>query len=405
MGAFDSLRYRDYRLMWFGSIVSNVGTWMQIVALSWYVLQLTGSVFWVGAVNFVNFAPAWFSPFAGVLADRVDRKKILLATQTSMMLTSAGLAILVATGHGSIWPVLLLTFVAGLAFAADAPARHAFFPSLVPRDKMVNAIALNSAQFSLARVIGPAIAGGMIATVGPTPVFWINAGSFLAVLAALAAVRSTFDARAARERPPARLREGLTYAWRHPVIRPMLLSIAVISLFGAPISALLPGFAREVYGRGPQAFGFLTTAMGTGSVLGAVLLGRTGRVSPRIIGAGVALSGAALAAFGATDIFGVGLGLILVFGAAYLFTISATNGQIQTASEDAMRGRVVSLFMVAFGGLFPVGGLVAGAVADRVGVQATTIAGAAVCLAWGLGLVLRWRPQARPQGAAGEIAG
>jgi MFS family permease len=405
VGAFDSLRYRDYRLMWFGSIVSNVGTWMQIVALSWYVLQLTGSLFWVGAVNFANFAPAWLSPFAGVLADRVDRRKILLATQSSMMVTSGALAILVATGHGSIWPVLLLTLVAGLAFAADAPARQAFFPSLVPRDKMVNAIALNSAQFSLARVIGPAIAGAMIATVGPAPVFAINAGSFLAVLAALAAVRSPFDARAVRERPPARLGEGLTYAWRHPVIRPMLLSISVISLFGAPITALLPGFAREVYGRGPQAFGFLTTAMGTGSVLGAVLLGRAGRISPRIIGAGVALSGLALAAFGATVIFAVGLGLILVFGGAYLFTISATNGQIQTASEDAIRGRVVSLFMVAFGGLFPVGSLVAGAVAERLGVQVTTIAGAGLCMAWGLGLVMRWRAPPPPHGAAGEFAG
>jgi MFS family permease len=405
VGAFDSLRYRDYRLMWFGSIVSNVGTWMQIVALSWYVLQLTGSVFWVGAVNFANFAPAWLSPFAGVLADRVDRRKILLATQSSMMVTSAALAILVATGHGSIWPVLLLTLVAGFAFAADAPARQAFFPSLVPRDKMVNAIALNSAQFILARVIGPAIAGAMIATVGPAPVFAINAGSFLAVLVALAAVRSPFDARAVRERPRARLGEGLTYAWRHPVIRPMLLSISVISLFGAPITALLPGFAREVYGRGPQAFGFLTTAMGTGSVLGAVLLGGAGQISPRIIGAGVALSGLALAAFGAAAIFAVGLGLIGVFGGAYLFTISATNGQIQTASEDAIRGRVVSLFMVAFGGLFPVGSLVAGAVAERFGVQVTTIAGAGLCTAWGLGLVMRWRAPPHPHGAAGDIVG
>jgi MFS family permease len=404
MGAFEALRYRDYRIIWIGSILSNSGTWMQFVGLSWYVLELTGSVFWVGAVNFVNFAPAWLSPIAGAMADRFDRRRILMVTQSTSMVASLALGTLVVTGTGSIWPVMAVTLLSGLAFAADAPARHAFFPSLVPREKMVNAIALNSAQFSLARVVGPAIAGPLVATVGAGPVFWINAVSYLFVLGALAAVPSRFRPTPPEERTPVRVRDGLAYAWRHPVIRPLLVSIAVASLFAAPISTLLPQFSKEVFGRGARGFGFLTAAMGTGSVLGAMLLGRFGRLSPRRIGVALATAGISLIVFAAVGLFGVGMATMLVFGMAYLYTISATNGQLQTTSDDAFRGRVLALFMVAFGGIFPLGSLIGGAVADRIGVQATTIAGASACLLWGLGMVVRTYPRELIRGMPGRLA-
>jgi MFS family permease len=377
--------------MWAGSVLSNTGTWMMWVALSWHVLQLTGSAFWVAAINFANFFPMWLSPLGGVLADRFDRKKVLLVTQSVMMVDGLALALLTQTGHATLWPVLGLTLILGFTFAADAPARHALFPSLVPRDAMVNAIALNSAQFSMARVIGPAIAGPIIALAGVAPVFWINGASFLAVLGALWLVRSPYRG-AQPGRPRITLVDGIRYAWRHPVVRVMLIAITVYSLFGAPIQALLPVFADEVFGRGARGFGVLAAAMGTGSVLGAFLLGRSSRVTPRVVGIGLAVAGASLIAFAAVPSFPVAVPLVFAFGGAYLFTISAANSQIQTSVDDAVRGRVVSLFMTVFGGIFPVGGLIGGAVADRVGAPITTLVGASVVLLWGLGLAWRaWR--------------
>jgi MFS family permease len=393
MGAFHSLRYRDYRLMWIGSVLSNTGTWMMWVALSWHVLQLTHSALWVGAINFANFFPMWLSPLGGVLADRFDRKKVLLVTQAVMMADGAALAILAQTGNASLVLTFALTLVLGFTFAADAPARHAFFPSLVPREALVNAVALNSAQFSVGRVVGPAIAGPLVATVGVTPVFWINAISFLFVLGALWLVRSPYRG-AAAGRAGASLVEGIRYAWRHPVVRALLLAITVYSLFGAPIQALLPVFADEVFLRGARGFGLLAAVMGAGSVVGAIVLGRSTRVTYRMIGIGLALSGASLIAFAAVPWFFAAVPLIFVFGAGFLFTVSAMNGQIQLAVDDAVRGRVVSLFMTVLGGAFPVGSLLGGAIADRIGAPATTIAGAVVVLAWGLGLVFWSRRQA-----------
>lgn len=382
MGAFHSLRYRDYRLMWVGSALSNAGTWMMWVALSWHVLQLTHSAFWVGAINFANFFPMWLSPLGGVLADRFDRKKVLLVTQSVMMVDGALLAVLAQLGRATLVPTLVLTLVLGFTFAADAPARHAFFPSLVPRDAMVNAIALNSAQFSLARVVGPAIAGPLVATVGVTPVFWINAASFAFVLGALWLVRSPYRG-AAPGRPGASLVEGLRYAWRHPLVRALLVAIGVYSFFGAPIQALLPVFAEDVFDRGARGFGVLAAVMGAGSVVGALVLGRLGRVSPRLIAGGLALSGFALLGFASVPWFAVAVPLMFVFGAGYLFMVSAVSGQIQTAVDDAVRGRVVSVLMMLFGGVFPVGSLIGGAVADRIGAQTTVLVGAIVVIGWG----------------------
>jgi MFS family permease len=398
MTAFRSLRYRDYRLVWTGAIISNTGTWMQNVALSWYVLQLTGSAFWVGAVTFFNFVPMWLSPLGGVLADRFDRRRILLVTQSAMMVAALVLGVVSAAEGAGIVAVMLLTLLSGLAFAVDAPTRQAFFPSLVPREAMVNAIALNSAQFSLARVIGPAIGGVLVATVGVTPVFWVNAASFLAVLGALAAVRSrpvaaSPDAR----RTPSGLRAGLRYAWRDPMVRVLILSVAVLSVFASPVSALLPVYARDVFGRGAGGFGLLAAALGVGSVIGAVALGRLGRVRPGMIAAGLALAGIALVGLALSRIFVLGLVAMLVFGAAYLFAISATNSQIQISVDESVRARVLGLFLLAFGGLFPLGSLVAGAVATRIGVETTTIAGAAICVVWGAGLAWRWRRVPRPE--------
>lgn len=405
MATFESLRYRDFRLLWTGATFSNVGTWMQNVALSWYVLVLTGSPFWVGAVTFATFIPMVLAPLGGITADRLDRRKVLLATQCFLMLDAAALAALAQTGHATLWAVLTLTLGVGVAYALNAPTWHAFVANLVPRHALVNAVALNSAQFSVARVVGPAIAGTLIAAAGLTVVFWINAASFVAVLVALFRIRPRAVPATRGATPAARLATGVRYAWGDPTVRAMILSIGVFSFFGAPISALLPVYARDVFHRGPGAFGSLAAAMGLGAVIGALALGRLGRASQPIIGGALVVLGAALTAFAGAPVYGAGLALMVVVGSAYLFAVSGINSAIQTTVDDGVRGRVMSLFMLAFGALFPLGSLAAGAVADRVGVVLPTVASAAACGLWGLGLVQRWRRRVarelRPASAAG----
>src|SRR5205809_2113197 len=243
---------------------------MQSIALAWFVFLLTRSAFWVSFVTFVNFVPTVLSPIGGVYTDRLDRKRILLATQTFLMADAVVLAVLAWMHHATLFAVMALTFGQGLAFAFNGPTWQAFVPSLVPPDAMVNAIALNSGQFSLARVIGPAIAGVIIASYsdGAAVVFTMNAVSFLTVIGALLMMRTRPIAVAQRERVRDLLRTGLAYTWQNRRIRAMIATIAVVSFFAAPAGALLPVFAAKVYGRGAGSYGSLAAALGVGSVAG-----------------------------------------------------------------------------------------------------------------------------------------
>jgi MFS family permease len=395
MGSFDSLRYRDYRLLWTGAVLSNIGTWMQAIALSWYVFELTHSAFWVSFVTFANFVPAVFAPIGGVYTDRMDRKLILLAAQTFMMVDAAVLAVLAWTGRASLFGVMALTFGQGLGFALNAPAWQAFLPSLVPPEAMVNAIALNSAQYSVARVIGPAIAGVLIATVGAGLVFGINAVSFVAVLVALALVRG-------RRSPPATVQSvrellvgGFAYAWGHRLIRAMIGVIAVQAFFAAPVTALLPLFAADVFRRGAGGYGGLAAAMGVGAVLGALLLGRLGnRVTQVFVAAAMANMGAVLVVFSTVRSYVAGLFLMVLYGVGFLVIVAGTNSAIQLQVDEGVRGRVISIWLLAIGGFYPLGSLLAGAIAQAVGAPTTTLVGALVSAAWGLGLLWRLRVSA-----------
>src|SRR5437773_1471641 len=244
MGSFDSLRYRNYRLLWTGAILSNVGTWMQSVALAWFVFLITRSAFWVSFVTFANFIPTVLSPIGGVYTDRPDRRRILMATQSFMMVDAALLALLAWLHHATLFAVMALTVGQGVAFAFNGPTWQAFVPSLVPPEAMVNAIALNSAQFSLARVIGPAVAGIVIASYsdGAALVFTVNAASFLTVIGALALMRTQRFVPGERRRVGELLRTGLAYTWANRRIRAMITAIAVVSFFAAPAGSLLPLF-------------------------------------------------------------------------------------------------------------------------------------------------------------------
>lgn len=394
MGAFESLHHRDYLRLWLGAFVSNAGTWGQSVAVSWYVFELTDSAFWVGAVNFVSFIPLAMAPLGGLVADRMNRRRLLMITQLVMMAEAVLLATLTQLDLAPLPVLLVLTFSVGAAFAFTGPAWQAMVPALVPPESMVNAIALNSAQFSMARVVGPAIAGPVVATVGPVPIFWANAVSFAAVLWALATIRPREQTRGAVGRAMADLRAGIRYAFGHRMIRRALGSLSVLTFFGGPVIALLPLYAARVYGHGAGAYGALYAAMALGSVLGALLLGRRGRAGPNAIAGALVASGLALVATATLRTFAGGLASMFAFGAAYLYGVSGTNSAIQKTVDDAYRGRVLSLFMVTFGGFFPIGSLLAGAVASAVGPALTTAGGAAVCIAWGLWLLIR-----HPEGA------
>ncbi len=401
MGSFDALRHRNFRLLFAGAFLSNVGTWMQAIALAWYVFVLTHSAFWVSFVTFVNFIPTVLSPIGGVYTDRLDRKKILLVTQSFMMVDATVLAILAWANDATLFAVLALTFGQGLAFALNGPTWQAFVPSLVPPEAMVNAIALNSAQFSLARVVGPAIAGAVIASYsrGAALVFAVNAVSFLTVITALLLMRTPPVTVGPRERVLALLRTGLAYTWSHRRIRAMIGVIAVVSFFAAPAGALLPVFAAKVYGRGAGAYGSLAAALGVGSVAGALALGRLGnRVGRRVVAAATASAGLVLIVFGAVPSYPSGLVLMFLFGAAYLLVISGTNSDIQLSVDNRVRGRVISIWMLAFGVAYPVGSLLAGVAAAAWGPRPTVVAGAVVCCAWGLGM-LRWFPGPAPRPA------
>ncbi|MDP8956236.1 MAG: MFS transporter, partial [Actinomycetota bacterium] len=267
MGAFDSLRYRDYRLLWTGAVVSNIGTWMHMTALSWYVFLLTRSAFWVSFATFAYFLPTVLSPIAGVYTDQFNRKKLLGYAQLFMIANAGVLAILVATEHASLFWVMALTFGLGTGFTFNGTTWQAYMPSLVPPESMVNAIALNSAQFSVARVIGPAIGGVLLGVVGAGLIFGINAISFAAVLAALALIRGGSRTPPQRRTVRDLLMGGFAYTWGHRRIRAMIVVIAVMSFFASPVTALLPIFAANIFGRGASGFGTLAAAMGVGSVL------------------------------------------------------------------------------------------------------------------------------------------
>lgn len=394
MGSFDAFRYRDYRLLWTGAVLSNVGTWMQMIALGWYVFQLTHSAFWVSFITFVNFIPIVLSPLGGVLTDRFDRRKILFASQVIMMLDAAVLAVLAWTGHANLAAVLILTFGQGLMIALNSPTWMAFITALVPPRAMVNAIALNSAQFNLARVVGPALAGLVIGlySSGPAIVFTANAVSFLAVLAALALMGP--HARPEREAQGVwdLLKDGLSYTWGNERIRTMILGLGVMSFFAAPASALLPIFAAEVFHRGAGSYGVLAAAAGLGAVTGALLLGRLGnRVSPSVVGGALVAVGVFLILFGSIPAYPAGLVLIFLYGVAFLLFVSGNNSDVQLMVDEPMRGRALSIWMLSLGAFLPLGSLLSGVAAETWGAQATTIAGGIGCGLWGLAMLRRFR--------------
>lgn len=392
---FRALRHRNYRHYFIALLVSNVGMWLQIPVLSWYVWSLTDSNAMMGWLNFVGRIPALFAtPFAGVLADRYSRQKIVVATQALMMVQALALAWLVLSGHANMPAIFALSSMLGLIGAFDIPARQAFVVEMVGKEDLQNAIALNSFAFNAARIVGPAIAGPILALLvawdtlserGISPegiFFFINGISFGGVIWLMAAMKV---APRVIERGSTGvfedIGEALTFVRRHAAMRWVLLYMAVMAMFGYSHLILLASVADEVLGRGAEGFGVLLAASGVGAMAGALLIARS-----RGVGYGGSipffglLAGAGLIAFSFSHTYWLSLVLLLPSGAGMIAQSASTNSLLQNLVPDELRGRVMSFFTWVFLGMFPIGCLIMGQLAERLGPLLTLRIGGAILL-------------------------
>lgn len=387
---FRAFRSRNYRLLYGGALISYTGDWMDQVSLNWLVLSLTDSPVALGLVNFCRLAPILaFSLLGGLLADRGDRRELLIKTQGLTMLASCALVGLVFSPWLSLGPVLALTLLRGLLLSFDRPARQALIPGLVPREDLANALALHSALRNFTRILGPAVAGVLIATVGVHGGLVANALSFLRVLSALFLMRvprreTQWVSRGVRQD----LGEGLRYVVHEPAVAAIVTLTLVPMLFGLPYSTLVPVFARDVLEAGPVGYGLLAAATGLGALLGAVWLVRVDQPTGRHLLGGALAFGGALVGFGMSPYFGVSFALLVAAGFSQQVYLTTANALVQLLVPDELRGRVMSIYTLDRG-LMPLGALGAGALAGIVGAPLTLVGMGLLCALLPLAATLR----------------
>ena len=393
----SAFRHRNYRLFFAGQAISLVGTWMQQVAQAWLVLQLTHDPIWLGIVAAAQFIPVMvLGLFAGVAADALPKRRVLIWTQIAMMLLAAVLAALVMSGVVQVWMILLLAFLLGIANAVDMPVRQSFAIELVGREDVGNAVALNSAMFNGARVVGPAAAGLTIAAFGIGPAFAINALSFLAVIVGLRLMDERELRVAGRiARPESaravvlNLREGLAYVRRTQVVLLAVVVVGTVATVGMNFGVLIPAFAQNELGSGAAGYGFLMAASGVGSLLAAMRLVFGGRPRPVRLATGALILGAASLALATTREFPVAMALMVLVGFGSILMAATGNTTIQLAVPDHLRGRVMSVYTTVFSASVPIGGLAMGAVASAFGVPVAITLGGVLTLLVGFG-ALAW---------------
>lgn len=418
-GTFESFRSRDFSLFWAGALVSNTGSWMQNYALAIVVYSLRSSELDLGIVNFVSGIPVLFLALpGGALADRVDKRKLLIVSQLVLMLQAAALAILYTSGHLSPEggnPTAALLWIAGLGLlggvmsALTFPAWQSLLPDLVPKGNLLNAIALNSAQFQSARLLGPLIAAGMVLVgAGMGEIFWVNAGSFLFVIAALWAIHphADYELEAARPRTGSKresswrmITAGLRYARENRLVGVLIGSTAVMTIFGMPYMMLLPAYADKVLGGGKAETAYLMAANGLGAVAGALVVAslRRGDSRAKLIPWIMVAFSATLIAFSLSQQLWLSMLLSVAGGAGVLSINSLTNTTIQMSAPGQLRGRVMALFIMSFMGLMPVSSLIFGPLGEAIGPGRAILAGAVVLMAWALFLVSQPRLLEAPQ--------
>ena len=380
-----ALRHRNYRLFFSGQLVSLVGTWMQSVAESWLVYRLTGSAALLGIAGFAGQVPVlFFATIGGTVADRYNRHRILIVTQTISMVLPLILAALVFTGRVQVWHVLTLAAILGVVNAFDVPARQAFVVEMVGKDDLVNAIALNSSIVNAARSVGPAVAGVLLAAVGEGWCFLLNGVSYIAVITGLLLMQ--LPRRMQAEHPAkalAGVTQGFRYVRRTMAVRDLLLMVALISFAGQPFATLMPIFAEDILHGGARGLGLLMASAGVGSLAGALILASrsTIRGLGRIVAASALTFGVALSLFALSKHFWISAILLAVVGMSMITQAASTNTLIQSMVPDAMRGRVMALYVISFMGMMPLGALVEGWIAERIGAPLTVMGGGLVCIA------------------------
>ena len=382
---FHTLRYRNFRLFFAGQTISLVGTWMQHIATGWLVYRMTNSPLLLGVVGFASQIPVLvLSPFAGVIADSSNRHRLLIVTQALAMLQALVLAALVLTGTVQVWHIIALGVFLGCINSLDIPVRQSFIVEMVEKkENLANAIALNSLMFNSARLVGPSIAGFVIAFLGEGPCFLINGISFLAVIASLLAM----DVKAVHVRKKKTdmlngVREGFSYAFGFAPIRFILSLLSVISLTGMSYVVLMPVFARDILKGGPETLGFLMASIGVGALGATLYLASRKTVVGlgRLIPASAFVFASALILFSMSRTLWISMALLGSGGFGIMVNMAASNTILQTISDDDKRGRVMSLYTMAFIGVSPFGSLAMGALAGRIGVTNTLVMGGIVCI-------------------------
>ena len=386
---FRSLQYKNYRLFFGGQSISLVGTWIQRIATPWLVYHLTGSVFLLGVVGFAGQIPTFLlAPFAGVLTDRWNRYRILIVTQILAMVQALVLALLFFMGTIEVWHIIVLNVVLGCINAMDIPARQSFVIDLVgKKEDLGNAIALNSSMVNGARLLGPSIAGVLIASAGEGTCFLINGLSYLVVIATL--LKMKVDPRRINNKDKnvlKELKEGFSYTFGFTPIKSVILLLALVSLMGMPYSVLMPVFAKEILHGGPHTFGFLMGASGLGALTGAIYLASKKSVLGfgRIIPLSAGIFGFGLIAFSLSRFFPLSLALMVITGLGMMLQLASSNTILQTIVDDDKRGRVMSFYTMAFIGTAPFGSLMAGELANVMGAPNTLIIGGILCISGAL---------------------
>ena len=382
---FRALGARNYRLFFIGQSISLIGTWMQRVAMSWLVYRLTDSEFLLGVVSFLGLIPVFvLSPFAGVLADRIDRRHLLVATQTLAMLQALLLAGLVASGYIKIWQVMVLATVLGLVNAFDTPIRQSFTVEMIERrEDLGNAIALNSAMFNGARMVGPSVAGMLIALFGEGLCFLLNGLSYLAVIAALLLMKTPLPRSGMKKQDMLQgLKEGFLYSFGFEPIRAILLLLLLVSMMGTPYMVLMPVFAKDILHGGSNTLGFLMSAAGGGALCGALYLAsrRTVAGLEHVLPWMTVLLSLGLMGFSLSRYQWLSMLLLLLTGFGMMVQMASSNTILQTIVEEDKRGRVMSFYVMCVMGTIPIGSLLAGTLAARLGTPETLLIGGIVCL-------------------------
>jgi len=385
--AFPAFKYKNYRLFFSGQLISLVGTWLQIVALGWLVLELTNSAFWVGTISALSLLPVLiFGIFGGVIVDRYNKKTLLYITQALSMILALILGFLTVFNLINLWEIGILAFLLGTVTALDHPARQTFVVEMVGKEDLASAIALNSTTFNASRVIGPGVAGILIKLIGTGGTFILNGLSFIAVIIALYFIKVSKESPKVHPHPIAAIKEGLRYSFTHPVIKMLLIFSAVTSIFGWSYSTILPVIVQNIYHKDAAALGYLYSATGLGALLSAFIVSAySKKINPLvfILGGNTAFA-ASLILLSLTKSFLLALPILFVSGAGLIMQFSMINTTIQHMVSDNIRGRVLSIYTLMLFGMAPFGSFQIGIVADRFGSPLAIQLGALIVFAYGI---------------------